>query len=124
MSYIVRTGNLAGTPELKTAQSGRIYTRAGVIVNDSQRDEHGTWSDVGTQRYNVTVFGDTARELIATAKSSGNVRILFAGSITTRQYQRADGSQGTSQDVIADEIGVSLTGQSISVERHSDDSKQ
>jgi len=45
------------------------------------------------------------------------VRILFAGRYRVREYDRRDGGKGISHDVVVDEIGVSLTGQRVAVER-------
>lgn len=117
MSYIVRAGNLASTPELRTAENGRTYCYADVIVNDRERTEDGSFRDLGTIRYSLTVFRSAAEQLVETAQTSGNVRVLFAGSYRVREYDRRDGGTGISHDVMVDEIGVSLTGQRVAVDK-------
>lgn len=118
MSYIVRAGNLASTPELRTAaESGRTYCYADVIVNDRERLDDGSYRDLGTIRYSLTVFRSAAEQLVETAQTSGNVRVLFAGSYRVREYHRNDGGTGISHDVMVDEIGVSLTGQRVAVDK-------
>lgn len=44
MSYITRTGNLAGAPELRDGERGP-YTYARVIVSDRIRQEDGSYTD-------------------------------------------------------------------------------
>jgi len=117
MSYIVRSGNLTEAPELSTSESGTKYVRASVIVNDRERQEDGSYKDSGTIRYNLTIFRSAAEQLVETAKRSGNVRVLFAGDYKVREYTRKDKTTGISHDVVVDEIGVSLTGQSVVVEK-------
>lgn len=119
MSYIVRAGNLAAPPTLHVSdRTGRSYARARVIVSDMRRDpETGTWNEIGKQGYAITVHGDAAKRLTDAAERCGNVRVLFAGTLTVRDYTREDGTTGSSHDVDVDEIGISLQGQTITVER-------
>lgn len=117
MSYIVRVGNLAGTPELRTADNGASYCYADVIVNDRERLDDGSYRDLGAVRYSLTVFRSAAEQLVTTAETSGNVRVMFAGRYRVREYDRRDGGKGISHDVVVDEIGVSLTGQRVVVDR-------
>lgn len=116
MSYIVRAGNLAATPELRTSDNG-VYCYADVIVNDRERTEDGSYRDLGTIRYSLTVFRSAAERLVETAQTSGNVRVLFTGRYRVREFDRRDGGTGISHDVVVDEIGVSLTGQRVAVDR-------
>lgn len=119
MSYIVREGNLAGAPELKTSErTGKTYARVGVIANDSQFDrEAKTYTETGSERYQVTVFGSAAVQLEALQAESGNVRVVFGGTLTVRDFTRDDGTEGVSHDVAADFIGASLSGQRVTVEK-------
>lgn len=88
-----------------------------MIVNDRERIDDGSYRDLGTVRYSLTVFRSAAEQLVATAQASGNVRVLFAGRYRVREYDRRDGGKGISHDVMVDEIGVSLTGQRVAVDR-------
>lgn len=117
MSYIVRVGNLGATPELRQSEAGTSYAYADVIVNDRERLEDGSYRDTGIIGYSLTVFRSAAEQLVQTAQRSGNVRVVFAGAYRVREYERSDGSTRLSHDVRVDELGVSLTGQSVTVER-------
>lgn len=116
MSYITRTGNLAAAPELREGERGP-YTYARVIVTDRIRQDDGSYADGATSGYDVLVSGSQARELVETAQRSGNVRVMFSGRYRVTEWH---GDQGTriQHEVKADEIGVSLRGQSVSVERN------
>lgn len=118
MSYIIRTGNLTGPPDLRhDAESGRPYAFARVAVNDSAPDESNEWTTIGTEFYNLTVRGNSAENLAEAAACGGNIRVVFAGYYRVRNYTRQDGSSAASRDVRVDQIGVSLLAQTVMVTR-------
>jgi len=115
MSHINRTGNLAGTPDLRQGPKGP-YTYAAVIVNDRFQDENGTWVQGPAIRYELAVSGTQAVALVATAKACGNIRVTFSGAYTVREFH---GDKGTilQHKVFVDEIGASFFGQDVTVAR-------
>ncbi|OJU47386.1 MAG: single-stranded DNA-binding protein [Microbacterium sp. 69-7] len=116
MSYITRTGNLAAKPTLREGERG-AYTYARVIVTDRIRQEDGSYIDGPATAYDVAVSGSQATNLVEAAEKGGNIRITFSGSYRVTEYK---GEQGTriQHEVRADEVGVSLRGQSVTVERN------
>lgn len=118
MSHITRTGNLAATPELRQGDNGP-YTYARVLVSDRIRQDDGSYTDGPTVAYDVAVSGNQATNLVAAAEASGNIRVTFSGRYRVTEYK---GEQGTrlQHEVRADEIAVSLRGQSITVNRSTD----
>ncbi len=114
MSYITRTGNLTEAPTLRTGESGP-YTYARVAVSDRIRQEDGSYVDGPAVFYDVAVGGSQATNLVEAA-ASGNIRITFSGRYRVTEYK---GEQGTriQHEVRADEVSVSLRGQSVAVER-------
>ena len=115
MSYITRTGNLTEAPTLRTGESGP-YTYARVAVSDRIRQEDGSYVDGPAVFYDVAVGGSQATNLVEAAERSGNIRITFSGRYRVTEYK---GEQGTriQHEVRADEVSVSLRGQSVAVER-------
>ena len=115
MSYITRTGNLTEAPTLRTGESGP-YTYARVAVSDRIRQEDGSSVDGPAVFYDVAVGGSQATNLVEAAERSGNIRITFSGRYRVTEYK---GEQGTriQHEVRADEVSVSLRGQSVAVER-------
>lgn len=119
MAYISRTGNLAGVPTLRDGDRG-VYTYARVIVADRIPREGGGYEDGPSIGYDVAVSGSQAEQLVATAESSGNIRITFSGRYTVSAYhdtQNPDAPPIINHKVQADEIGVSLRGQRVIVPR-------
>ena len=113
MSYITRTGNLAETPTLREGDNGP-YTYARVLVSDRLRQEDGSYTDGPTIGYDVAVSGNQAVNLVKAAERSGNLRVTFSGRYRVTEYK---GEQGTrlQHEVRADEVAVSLRGQSVRV---------
>ena len=110
-----RTGNLTEAPTLRTGESGP-YTYARVAVSDRIRQEDGSYVDGPAVFYDVAVGGSQATNLVEAAERSGNIRITFSGRYRVTEYK---GEQGTriQHEVRADEVSVSLRGQSVAVER-------
>jgi single-strand DNA-binding protein len=115
MSHITRTGNLAAKPELRQGERGP-YTYARVLVSDRIRQDDDTYTDGPTIAYDVAVSGSQATNLVEAAERSGNIRITFSGSYRVTEYK---GEQGTrlQHEVRAEDVAVSLRGQSVTVER-------
>lgn len=115
MTYITRTGNLAEAPTLREGESG-VYTYARVIVSDRIRQNDGSYSDGPAIAYDVAVSGSQAANLVEAAQRSGNIRVTFSGRYRVNEYK---GDQGTrlQHEVRADEVGISLRGQRVTVER-------
>lgn len=119
MSYITRTGNLTGTPELRENDKGVKYTYARVAVSDRIKDGEG-YTDGPAIFYDVAVSGNQAVQLVEAAEASGNIRIMFAGDYRVTAYTPADGGEPRIQhEVRADDVAVSLRGQSVTVARSS-----
>jgi single-strand DNA-binding protein len=104
----------AGCSELRHGESGS-FAYVAVLVNDRARQQDGSYQDTGAVRYNLTVRGTTAQRLVELAQRSGNLRIMFAGRYRVREFEHA-GSVTLSHDVRVDELGVSLVGQTVTVQ--------
>lgn len=111
--YITRTGNLAKTPELRAGEKGS-YTYARIIVTDRVRDGKGGYIDGETTGYDVAVSGSQAENLVATAEASGNIRITVSGryEVVRDEYE---GNVRVKHRIYADEVSVSLRGQTATV---------
>lgn len=113
MSYITRTGNLAAIPTLRDGDRGP-YTYARVLVSDRIRQEDDSYTDGPTVAYDVAVSGNQATNLVAAAEEGGNIRVMFSGRYRVTEFK---GDQGTrvQHEVRADDVAVSLRGQSVTV---------
>lgn len=107
-------GNLTKEPELRFTQSGRPVCSFGLAVN-RRYQQGGEWKDADPVFLNVSMWG-TPGENAAASLSKGD-RVMVTGRLEVRQYDKSDGSKGTSVDVIADEIAVSLKFATVAVTR-------
>jgi hypothetical protein len=62
---ITLDGRLGQDPELKTTSNGKTLTRLSVVTNGRKRTEAGTWEDVDTTWWDVTLFGLVADDAAA-----------------------------------------------------------
>ncbi len=116
MSYITRTGNLVATPELRENERGGKYAYARIAVSDRVPvgDE---WVDSPTVFYTVALSGRDAVSVVALAQTSGNVRLVVTGELTTTGYKTDNEEIRFDNHIRADEVGVSLRGQDVNVTR-------
>ena len=117
MSYITRTGNLVEAPTLRTNEKDKSYTYARVAVSDRIKGKDGEWFDGPTIFYSVSVSGQQAEQLVEAAEESGNIRVTFSGEYRVTAYQPEDGEERLQHEVRADEVGVSLRGQRVTVSK-------
>lgn len=116
MSYISRVGNLVKVPRLRESETG-VYCHALVVVSDRERDQNKQWRDGPATTYKVSVSGDQARNLVAAAQDGGNIRVAFSGRYRVTQEEGKAGEAHRRHEVRADEIGVSLRGQRVTVHK-------
>lgn len=101
-------GSLSRDPELKFASSGKAFVKFSVPVNRRVKQDDGSWGNdsAGTTWFNVTAFGSLA-ENVAESLTKG-ATVVVIGRFHQRKWELQDGKSGTSLDVVADSVGVSL----------------
>ncbi|WP_439592574.1 single-stranded DNA-binding protein [Microbacterium sp.] len=103
---ITITGNVATTPEFKRSAAGLPI--ATFRVGSSQRKydrESGTWSETGTNWYQVSAFRGLAEHAFASLRKGE--RVIVTGRLRVRQWENGT-KQGTSVDIEADAVGHDL----------------
>ena len=114
--FITVTGRLGKDPDIKTGSSGKPYANLFIIADSKRRNpQTNEWETTESWASGVTVFGDLAQACSQLAKG---MRVTVTGRLVTESYQAQDGSQKSSQKLLASEIAVSLLGQSVSVQRN------
>ena len=114
--FITITGRLGKDPDIKTGSSGKPYANLFIIADSKRRNpQTNEWETTESWASGVTVFGELAQACSQLAKG---MRVTVTGRLVTESYQAQDGSQKTSQKLLASEIAVSLLGQSVSVQRN------
>lgn len=114
--FITVTGRLGKDPDIKTGSSGKPYANLFIIADSKRRNQQtNEWETTESWASGVTVFGELAQ---ACSQLSKGMRVTVTGRLVTESYQAQDGSQKTSQKLLASEIAVSLLGQSVSAQRN------
>ena len=99
MNKVFLIGNLTRDPELSQTPTGVSVCRMSIAVGRRFSNAEGGRE---TDFFNVTAWRGNA-ENCAKFLKKGN-KVAVAGSIQVRNYERQDGSKGTSVDIVADEV--------------------
>ena len=102
------TGNLSRDPELRYTAGGKAVASLGIAVGSRHKNAQGVWEDGETSFYDVTCW-DTLAENVCESLTKGSRVIVVAGKAPElREYDKRDGTKGSSLEVTADEVGPSL----------------
>lgn len=96
MNKIFLSGRLTKDPEVKTAQSGKAYTRVGIAV------DRPFSKDKEVDFFNLVVFGKTA-EFLGKWFSKGS-KILVEGRLQNSSYKDKEGNDRIATEVIVDNV--------------------
>lgn len=100
-------GNLTADPELKFTPSGQAVANFTVASTPRIFDrDSGEWRD-GEPVFLRCAAWRGLGENVAQSLTKGQ-RVVVVGALRVRQFTRDDGSNGTSVEMVVDEIGPSL----------------
>jgi single-strand DNA-binding protein len=99
MNSITVAGNLAKDPELAYSANGEPICKFSIGSKDKSTSDDVTW-------HNIVCFRGLA-ENVAGSLSKGN-RIMVVGRLSKRNYEKKDGTQGQSVEIIANDIAASM----------------
>jgi len=115
-TVITVIGNLTDDPELKFTPSGAAVANFTVAstprVFDRQSNE---WRDGDAMFIRCAAWRQMA-EHVAGSLQKG-MRVIVTGSLRIRNFERQDGSRGTSVEINVDEVGPSLRFATAQVQR-------
>ena len=97
-------GNACEKPEKKIAASGVVFTKFRLASNLRRRNiETGLYEDGHVNYYSVVAFGRCAENIVSST-DKGHPLLVF-GKLRIHDYNREDGSRGTSVEIEATHIG-------------------
>lgn len=96
LNEVTLIGNLGTDPDTKTFPDGGYLVRLNIATNRNYKNREGEWQ-TDTEWHSVTVRGAVAERA---QKLSKGARIMVRGSIQSRKYQKKDGSQGYSYEIM------------------------
>lgn len=106
-TIITVVGNLTDDPELKFTPSGAAVANFTVASTNRVFDKQsGDWREGDTLFLRCAAWRQLA-ENVAESLTKGT-RVVVTGALKVRQFERQDGSKGTSVEMNVDEIGPSL----------------
>jgi single-strand DNA-binding protein len=106
-TIITVVGNLTDDPELKFTASGAAVANFTIASTPRTFDRQtNEWKDGDPLFLNCSVWRQVA-ENVAGSLQKGQ-RVIATGALRVRNYERQDGSRGTSVEMNVDEIGPSL----------------
>lgn len=106
-TIITVVGNLTGDPELSFTQSGAPVVNFTVASTARHYDKQAQeWRDGDALFLRCTAWRQLA-ENVAESLQKGD-RVVVTGALRVRQYERQDGTKGTSVELQVEEVGPSL----------------
>jgi single-strand DNA-binding protein len=106
-TIITVIGNLTDDPELKFTPSGAAVANFTVASTPRTFDRQtNEWKDGDALFLRCAAWRQLA-ENVAESLTKGQ-RVIVTGALRVRQYERQDGSKGTSVEMNVDEVGPSL----------------
>jgi single-strand DNA-binding protein len=99
-------GTLGRDPELRFTPSGQATANFSIAVSRRwQNRQTNNWEEE-TSWFNVVCWREMA-ENVAESLTKGS-RVVVTGRMTQRNWEKQDGTKGSSIELLADEIGPSL----------------
>lgn len=106
-TIITVVGNLTDDPELKFTPSGAAVANFTVASTPRTFDRQtNEWRDGNTLFVRCAAWRNMA-ENVAGSLQKGQ-RVIVTGAFSLRNFERTDGSKGTSAEINVDEVGPSL----------------
>jgi single-strand DNA-binding protein len=98
-------GNLGKDPELKFTDKGMAIAKFSLAVSDRVY-ENGQWKTLDTVWYTVTCFRGLAEHVTEVLRRGD--RVIVAGRVKESSYTAMDGTQRSSLEVEAQDVGKSM----------------
>lgn len=102
----VFVGNLGKDPELKFSSNGLAVAKFSLAVTERVK-QGNDWVDGSTTWYTVTSFRALAEGVTESLRKGD--RVVVAGVVKERSFERGDGTTGTALEVEASEVGKALS---------------
>lgn len=105
--HLTLTGTIGTDPEYRIDPNGLARTSFRLVTNERRRDADGNWADVHANWYRITCFARLAAN--AQASLHKGERVIVTGRLRLRDFERSDGTNGTSAEITASALGHDLS---------------
>lgn len=101
-------GNLTAEPEIGSTEGGAVYARF-VVAETPERFDRDAQEFVKEETlfWRVTAWRHLAKNIEASNLAKGE-RVIVSGTLHARKWTDDEGEERTSQQIDADDVGVSL----------------
>lgn len=105
INSITLTGRAGEDARYAVTPSGKHVVNVSLAYTEREQDERGEWRDGNTTWFRVALWDKNA-EVIARDIRKGDL-VVVTGRVRLRTYERRDGGEGYSLEVLADHLGLS-----------------
>lgn len=105
INSITLTGRAGDDARYAVTPSGKHVVNVSLAFTEREQDERGEWRDGNTTWFRVALWDKNA-EVIARDIRRGDL-VVVTGRVRLRTYERRDGGEGYSLEIIADHLGLS-----------------
>ena len=105
INSITLTGRAGDDARYSATPSGKHVVNVPLAYTEREQDENGNWRDGLTTWFRVALWDKNA-EIIARDIRQGDL-VVVTGRVRLRTYERRDGGEGYSLEIIADHLGLS-----------------
>lgn len=99
MNKFIGIGRLTSNIELKETNNGKYYVKNSLAIKNDFKNSDGQYD---SEFVNIVVWGKSA-EILANYSSKG-MMVAVEGRLTTRDYEKNDGTKGYITEVICEKI--------------------
>jgi single-strand DNA-binding protein len=101
-------GTLGGDPELRFTPAGIAVAQFSLAVTPRVKGDDDQWKDGETTWYRVSAWRALAENVCESLTKGSRVIVVAGKAPELREYDKRDGTKGSSLEVTADEVGPSL----------------
>ena len=116
MGHVAFSGNLVDHPQMKAVKGTNLAEFR--VASTPRINVEGRWTNGETIYIDVTAWRKLGEYVMASCKKGQ--RVVVTGEASTRTYTKKDGSEGSSTQVQAEDVGVSLMFNAVTVDNRSE----
>ena len=99
MNKVILTGRLTRDIEVEMTSTNKMYVKNSIAVKNDFKNADGNYD---SEFINIVVWGNTADYLGKYAEKG--LRVAVEGRLTTRSYDKADGTKGYVTEVVCNNV--------------------
>lgn len=99
MNKFIGIGRLTNDIELKETSTGKYYVKNSLAIKNDYKNSNGEYD---TEFVNIVVWGKSA-EILVNYSSKGSL-VAIEGRLSTRVYEKNDGTKGYITEVICERV--------------------